>query len=113
MTIEQAKILSQFIFKFAQLANDTLMAYVEKEEKSISITTFNKQPVDSEKRLLNKKELAERLGVSVRTISSLQKEGLPTVQFGKKRVQFNYDKVLAWLEREVEISRKTKLCVVK
>ena len=116
MNSKQAKILKQFFFQLAELASATVTAYAENDEKQVSIATLDKGANQSERRLLNKKELAERLGVSVRTISNLQIEGLPTVNFGKKRVQFNYEKVLAWLEgqeKEVESSRKTKLCVVK
>lgn len=110
MTSKQEKILSQFFYQVAELAGQTLAAFVE-EEKPVERILL---PSDHNTGLLNKKQIAERLGVSERTISNLQNEGLPVVPFGRKRVQFNYEKVLIWLEgREIKKRRKTNLRVVK
>lgn len=110
MTPEQAKILRQSLFKIAEVFSETLTVFVEKEEKPIQ--TFSR-PAIHENRLLNQKQLAERLNVSARTISNLQNEGLPTVKLGK-RILFNYDDVLIWAkDKEIKGRRKTKLRVVR
>lgn len=120
MTAEQCKRLS-FIFRqvrdvvkhsideITELAENALSVFIEDEEA-------NRRALPSandEKRLLDRKELAERLNVSVRTIGELLKEDLPSVRI-KTRVQFDYEEVLTWLKsREIEDRRKNGLRVVK
>ena len=115
MTPKQTKILSQFFNQFSELANQTSTAFVEAEEKSdqVSIATLPVRNVQPERRLLNKSELADRLGICARTIGELQTEGMPTVKFGK-RVLFDYEDILEWAKnRHIKKRRKTNLRVVK
>lgn len=95
----------------ANLAEHTLTAFVENEETTKQVLSLPQ--VHYENRLLNKKQLAERLGISVRTVSDLQTEGLPTVNL-RKRVLFDYEEVLTWAkEKDVKNYRKNKLRVVR
>lgn len=125
MTSEQTKKLSlifhracdsakDFIDIFAQLADDALQVLSEPDEKRVSIATGNGRAAQPENRLLNRKEIAERLGVSVRTVGDLINDGLPTVPLGKRRVQFDCEEVLTWAkDRRIKSNRKTNLRVVK
>jgi predicted DNA-binding transcriptional regulator AlpA len=115
MTAAKVKILKQFFHQVAELASDTLTAFVEveREEKEVSIATFDGQAARPENRFVNRKEVAARLGVSVRTVSDLINEGLPTVPLGKRRVQFDCEEVLSWTkDRRIKGRGKTKLRVV-
>ncbi len=115
MKVGQAKILKQFFHQFAELASETLTALVEveKEEKQVSIATQSHRAAHPEKGFLNRKQIAERLGVSVRTVSELIKDGLPTIPLGKKRIQFDCEEVLSWAKnRRIKERGKTKLRVV-
>ncbi|MGI8555851.1 MAG: helix-turn-helix transcriptional regulator [Pyrinomonadaceae bacterium] len=102
-TSKQAKILSRFIYQVAEVAAETLTAFVD-EEKPIEKVLL---PVSHENRLLNKRELAARLGVSVRSLDNLISDGLKPVRIGK-RVLFDYEKVLLWIEDQEIISRRKK-----
>ena len=103
-------VVKRSIDEITELGERALSVFVENEEMS------SKNPLPKvaiEKRLLNKTELARRLGVSVRTVNNLQNDGLPSVKL-RKRVLFDYEKVLTWTEeREIGESRKNKLRVVK
>ena len=110
MNQDQAKILSQFINQVAEFACHTLTAFVDKEEIANKVQLM---PSTQEKRLLNKEDIADRLGVSERMISELQTEGLPTVKIGR-RVLFDFEDVLDWMKnRVVKKRRKNNLRVVK
>ena len=121
MTTEQFKTLSfiarqmrdmvkRSIDEITELGEQALQVFVENEETGKKILL---PKVAIEKRLLNKKELAGRLGVSVRTVNNLQNEGLPSVKL-RKRILFDYEKVLNWTEeKEIEESRKNNLRVVR
>ena len=116
MTPEQAKILRQSFFKIAEVFSETLTAFIENEETPVQI--FPRSAMH-ENRLLNRKEIAERLGVSVRTVGNLIKEGLPTVPVGERRVLFDCEEVLTWAKDKrieeagkIEESGKTKLRAV-
>lgn len=110
MNATQAKILSQFFHQVAKLAEHTLTAFVENEETTKQVLSLPQ--AHHENRLLNRKEIAELLGVSVRTIGNLISEGLPTAPVGR-RIQFKYEDVLNWLEdKEIKGRGKTKLRVV-
>lgn len=98
---------------FAQLADDALQILSEPDEKQVSIATGDNRAAQPERKLLNKKEIAECLNVSPRTVSNLQKEGLPVVKL-RTRTLFNYEDVLLWIEEnQNKPSRKTSLRVVK
>lgn len=124
MTTEQAKKLSSIFRRacdvakdsidiFAQLADDALQVLSEPSGNQVSNATNHRRPARPEREILNKKELAERLKVSPRTIGTLQSEGLPVVKIGT-RTLFNYEKVLLWIDgREIKSSRNTNLRVVK
>lgn len=115
MNAEQTKILMQFFHQFAELASKTLTAFVEVEkvEEQASMATFDNRAVRPEKRFVNRKEIAERLGVSVRTVGNLISDGLPIVPLGKRRVQFEVEEVLTWAkDRRIKGRGKPKLRVV-
>ena len=100
--------------QIADLASETLTAFIEleTEEEKVSIATNLSRAAQPQKNLLNKKELAERLGVSVRTVSELQTEDMPTVLLGKRRIQFDYDEVLIWLKGRRVKGRGKQSCVL-
>jgi len=54
-----------------------------------------------EDEFLTKKEVAELLKVTVRTIDRLHSEGLPSVKFGRN-VRFEKAEVVAWLKRKAQ-----------
>lgn len=115
MNAAQVKILKQFVHRFAELAGETLTAFaeVQTEEKQVSIATESRRAARPERNLINKKELAARLGISVRTVSELQTEGLPSVILGKRRIQFDYEAVLIWAkDRKIKGRGKSKLRAV-
>lgn len=49
--------------------------------------------------LLNKKELASKLKVSVATIDNLMKKGMPYLKIGKS-VRFNLEEIFKWLKEK-------------
>ncbi len=114
MNAEQAEILKHFFRQVAELASDTLTAFVEVEkEDQVSNATQSHRVELSENRFLNRKEIADRLGVSVRHIGNLINEGLPTESVGQGRVLFDCEKVLTWIKDGRPKGRgKTKLRVV-
>lgn len=124
MTGDQAKALRIVLRDFRacekervdrcfDLAEEALSILVNDELSARSGTAVFADAAGGEVRLLTKSKLAERLGISTRTISELMTEGLPCVRFGK-RVQFDYDDVLSWAKgRKIPIARRTKLRVVK
>jgi excisionase family DNA binding protein len=121
MTTEQAKKLSFIVRQMRDVVKRSIDELTELAEAALFVSVNDETPsrkilpqsIQNENRLLNKKEIAQRLGVSVRTISNLQTEGLPTQKIGK-RVLFNYEKVLLWLEgREIKSRRKNNLRMVK
>lgn len=114
MNAEQTKILKQFFHQVAELASDALTAFVEieREEKKVSIATFDNRAAHPEG-FMNRKEIAKFLGVSVRTVGDLITEGLPTIPLGKRRVQFDPEEVSVWAkDRRIKGRGKTKLRAV-
>ena len=121
MTTERAKslihifrqmreVVKDAIDNLEAIAENALMIFVDDETKQKILPSS----VAIENRLLNQKELAERLGVCVRTISNLQSEGMPAVHLGKKRVQFDYEEVLIWAkDKNIKSRRKNNLRVVR
>lgn len=49
--------------------------------------------------LIDKKDLARRLGVCTRTINNLMVEGLPYQQITPRLIRFNLSEVAAWLQK--------------
>lgn len=123
MTSEQARKLSsifrQFcdaaknsIDSFAQLADDALKVLSEPDTKQVSVATFDGRAAQLKNGLVNRKEIAELLGVCVRTVGNLIKDGLPTVPV-RGRLQFDCEEVLTWAkDRRIRERGKTKLRVV-
>ncbi len=62
--------------------------------------------------LIDRKKLSVLLGISERSISDLQNDGMPCLRFGRC-VKFDYEKVLEWAAKRPERRRGTsKLRVV-
>ena len=51
--------------------------------------------------LINKKEIAQKTGMSITSIDRLMTKGLPYYKLGKS-VRFEYDKVLEWIKKQNE-----------
>ena len=49
--------------------------------------------------MLNKKELADKLRISVPMVDKLMREGLPRIKIGKS-VRFEYEEVVRWLKEK-------------
>ena len=47
--------------------------------------------------MLKKKELADKLKISVPMVDKLMREGLPRIKIGKS-VRFEYEEVVRWLK---------------
>lgn len=47
--------------------------------------------------MLNKKQLAEKLNISIPMIDKLMKNGMPKIKIGKS-VRFEYEEVLKWIK---------------
>lgn len=121
MTLEQVKKLSlvvrqvrdvvkSSIDEISDIAESALSIFIDSDQSNTNLTSISNS---NEKRLLNKKEIANKLGISVRTLCDLQNEGLPTVKLGK-RVLFDYEEVLNWAKRkEIKSRRKNKFRVVR
>lgn len=120
MTIEQAKRASQLIRQVRETFKTAIDEVSDIAENALTIFIDDGVPSrkklssgNKEKRLLNKVELAKRLGVCSRTVSDLLNEGMPFVQI-KTRIQFDYDDVVIWLKSQTaNQDRKNNLRVVK
>ncbi len=121
MTVEQVKKLSLVFRQVREVVKDAVDNLESIAENALIIFADDgtdrkvlPSSVAIENRLLNQKELAERLGVSVRTVSNLQSEGMPVVHLGRKRVQFDYEEVLIWAkDKKIKSRRKNNLRVVR
>lgn len=49
--------------------------------------------------MLKKKELADKLKISVPMVDKLMREGLPRIKIGKS-VRFEYEEVVRWLKEK-------------
>ena len=49
--------------------------------------------------MLKKKELADKLRISVPMVDKLMREGMPRIKIGKS-VRFDYEEVVAWLKEK-------------
>ena len=47
--------------------------------------------------MLNKKELAEKLGISVSMVNKLLTQGMPRINIAKS-VRFEYEEVVKWIK---------------
>ena len=47
--------------------------------------------------MLNKKQLAKKLNISIPMIDKLMKNGMPKIKIGKS-VRFEYEEVLKWIK---------------
>ncbi len=120
MTAEKAEKLCLILRQVREMLKDALDNLEAIAEKAVMLFVDDdserkllSSSVAIENRLLNKKEIAERLNVSVRTISELQNEGLPIVKL-RKRILFDYNQVLLWAkEKDIKGYRKNNLRVVK
>lgn len=102
------EVMKNSIDDIAQLAENALNVLADEETanpaKLLSQIQHNE--------LLTKKELAQRLKISERSISTLQAEGLPVHSFGKS-IRFDYEEVVIWAKnRKIKGRGKTKLRVV-
>lgn len=120
MKVEQAEKLSKIVRQASEIVKDSIDGLTKLAENSLFILV-NEENVNpkilssakSENRLLNKSELAERLNVSISTISNMQNEGLPSVKL-LTSVRFEYAEVLEWLKvRDKKPYRKNNLRVVR
>ncbi|WP_338782456.1 helix-turn-helix domain-containing protein [Metabacillus sp. FJAT-52054] len=55
-----------------------------------------------EEKLIDIKELCERMGVSERQIYKLQQEGLPKIKISHKVTRYDWEDVVAWLKKRSE-----------
>jgi phage terminase Nu1 subunit (DNA packaging protein) len=53
-------------------------------------------PLPEQERYVSRKELAEIMGVSVRTIDTFRAEGMPAESWGLRAVRFSPSKAIAW-----------------
>ena len=55
-------------------------------------------PAEPVERFVSRRELAEIMGVSVGTIDSLVREGMPSTTWGKRTRRFRPSAAIAWAE---------------
>lgn len=119
MNIEQAKKLSLIFRQMCNVAKSSIDSFADLAETALQVLSESDAtnqkalpPMANDSHFLNRKQLAQRLNISPRTVSKLQSEGLPVVPIGS-RVLFDYEEVLLWIKgKEVKEYRKTKLRVV-
>ena len=121
MTAEKTDNLTEFVRKFldadavrgeclAKLV-DALIAEINKTIRSTVQGELSERS-DAKAGLLIKREIAERLQISVSTVSKLQTQGLPSIPFGKS-VRFEYSEVVAWAkDSRTRVRGKSKLRMV-
>ncbi len=71
----------------------------------VSKTQGGPTGIGSDREFENKRQLAARLGISVRTVDSLLAAGLPYIKLTRKLVRFPRAAVDEWL-RQRQISRR-------
>ena len=114
----QAKNLTTVLRKLQAEERERIDRYFEVIETAVTAMVDDEDcrrptPAQSpEHQLLSRALLAKRLGISSRTISELLSEGLPCVRFGK-RVQFDYEDVVAWAKARTVTCPKRRLRIVK
>ena len=54
---------------------------------------------------LKKKEVAERLGISVSSVNNYMRQGMPYYKIGSKLVRFNPEDVEKWLKEKANNER--------
>lgn len=60
---------------------------------------LERQQADSEPRYVSKERLAERLGISIRTVKTWRSKGLPARKVGRQ-LMFAIDEVDRWIEEQ-------------
>lgn len=50
--------------------------------------------------LVDKRRVAEVIGLSVRTVDNLLQKGMPHIRLGSRRVRFDLDDVIDWIKKE-------------
>ncbi len=120
MTTEKAEKLCLILRQVREALKDALDNLEAIAEKAVMLFVNDESErkllsssVAFENRLLNIKEVAKRLGVSVKTVNNLQNEGLPKIKIGT-RTLFDYEEVSSWLkENRNKNYRKKNLRVVR
>ncbi len=118
MTSEKVQKLNRIIRQFRDVAKDSIDSFASLAETALNVLAENEdvestkliQSVNQENHLLNKKQIAEFLNISERTVSDLQNEGMPTVKLGK-RILFDRNDVLVWAKNRRQ--RKNHLRMVR
>jgi predicted DNA-binding transcriptional regulator AlpA len=108
MTEEQAKRITTTLrgLREAKRTYDDLLFDLVEDFVTASIDnkySSERRGVDKEatqinKRFVSRKELAQIVGLSVRTISDLQAAGLPTLKQTGRRVIFDLEDAVAWIK---------------
>lgn len=75
-----------------------VMLPVDEVEKLVESAV--KKALAASSLLVDKQELAQRLGCSASHVDALRKRGLPTVHVSPKVVRFEPAKVVAWLAEQ-------------
>jgi excisionase family DNA binding protein len=121
MNREQVKNLSSDFRHLALQAADfvesvfsALSDFAERQETAASTGQVGHSlPGAKVKQVLTKREVAELLQISVRTVNEQMNEGLPYFKMNKA-VRFNREQVLQWTAgKEIKGRQKTRLRVVR
>lgn len=54
---------------------------------------------------LTKKQIAEKLGVSISSVSNYMRRGMPFYKVGGKLVRFDYDEVKKWIQERKDYGK--------
>ncbi len=119
MTAEKVQKLSLIFRQVRDVVKHSIDDITELAENALQVLSDSDAanqkalpPMESDNRLLNRKQIAQRLNISPRKVSNLQTEGLPVVQIGR-RILFDCEEVLLWIKgKEVKERGKSKLRVV-
>lgn len=57
-------------------------------------------PAESVEPFIDRKELAERMGVSLSTIDAMVKQGMPSVTWGRRTRRFRASLAIAWAQAQ-------------
>lgn len=75
----------------------TGMVVMQADELEKLVEGAVRRALESASSLVDKQELAQRLGCGASHVDALRKKGMPTVLVSPKVVRFEVDKVVAWL----------------
>ena len=59
--------------------------------------------------LIDAQELAERWGLRRAAVYALVEAGLPVTRIGQRRLRFDFDECVAWLEEQQEVADRGAL----